>query len=258
MYLTERQAGISELLRQSEFLTVESLAQKFNVTTQTVRKDINALCDLGLARRRHGGVELFSTEGNLAYRSRQVLNRVAKMAIAAEVAKNIPNDSSISLGIGTTPEIVATALLKHSNLKVFTNSLTIAQIMSANSGFEINIPGGRIRNSDHDILGRSTEAFFSAYKTDFGIFGVAGVDEDGGLLDFYEEEVVVRNLIRVNCRQSFLVLDHHKFGRSAHVRGGNIQDNTRIFCDKTPPVEITRIVDSTDAKIIICNGEKIA
>ena len=58
MDLTARQAEISDLLRQEEFITVESLADKFNVTTQTVRRDINALCDYGQARRRHGGVEL--------------------------------------------------------------------------------------------------------------------------------------------------------------------------------------------------------
>ena len=86
MDLTARQAEISDLLRQEEFITVESLADKFNVTTQTVRRDINALCDYGQARRRHGGVEPLSTDGNLAYGTRQVLNRVAKRSIAKEVA----------------------------------------------------------------------------------------------------------------------------------------------------------------------------
>ena len=72
MDLTARQAEISDLLRQEEFIAVESLAERFDVTTQTVRRDINALCDFGQARRRHGGVEPLSTEGNLAYGTRQL------------------------------------------------------------------------------------------------------------------------------------------------------------------------------------------
>jgi len=66
MDLTARQAEISDLLRQEEFITVESLADRFSVTTQTVRRDINVLCDYGQAKRKHGGVEPLSTDGNLA------------------------------------------------------------------------------------------------------------------------------------------------------------------------------------------------
>jgi DeoR family transcriptional regulator, glycerol-3-phosphate regulon repressor len=253
--LTDRQAIISELLRDKAKLTVDHLAERLGVTTQTVRRDINVLCDLGMARRRHGSVEAFSTGGNLAYGSRQILNRNGKLLIAKTVARQIANNSSISMGIGTTPEFVANELLKHERLRIFTNSLSVAQIASENNGFEINISGGRVRNQDRDMLGNTVETFFESYKTDIGIFGIAGVDSDGTLLDFYEEEVRVRNLIRSNCRQSYLVLDHHKFGRSAHVRGGLIQDVTKVFCDQQPPQEICRILEDTGTELVICTAE---
>jgi len=234
---------------------VDELATKFDVTGQTIRRDINQLCDLGLARRRHGGIVPISTTGNLAYDSRQALNRIGKLQVAEGVAKLIPNSSSISLGIGTTPEIVMSALLQHDSLRIFTNSLNIAQIASANPSFEINICGGRVRNADHDLIGTHAQEFFGSYKTDFGIFGVAGVDLDGGLLDFYEEEVRIRNLIRVNCRESILVLDHLKFGRAAHVRGGEIQDITKIFCDKRPPEVVCDLLEKSGSKLTICQNE---
>ncbi len=255
MELTTRQAEISDLLRQEEFITVDSLADKFKVTTQTIRRDINVLCDYGQAKRRHGGIEPLSHEGNLAYGTRQVLNRVAKMAIAKEIARFIPNGSSISLGIGTTPEIVVRALLKHKNLKIYTNNLIIAQTASTNSSFEVYCSGGRIRSGDYDMLGSPVESFFNSYKTDFGIFGVAGVDIDGVLLDFYDEEVQIRNVIRNNCRESLLVLDHEKFGRTAHVRGGQIQEVAKVFCDKLPPVEICRALEDSESELIICDRE---
>lgn len=255
MSLTRRQADISELLREESRLSVDYLAEKFDVTTQTIRRDLNALCDLGLARRRHGGVELLSGDGNLAYGSRQVLNRRGKMQIAKTVAKHIPNKSSLSFGIGTTPEFVASELLQHKKLRIFTNSLRVAQISSSNEAFEVTVSGGRVRNQDLDILGSAVESFFESYKTDIGIFGVAGIDPDGSLLDFYDEEVWARNFIRANCRESYLVVDHQKFGRSAHVRGGRIQDVSKIFCDQQPPLEICRLLEKAGTELIVCGGD---
>jgi DeoR family glycerol-3-phosphate regulon repressor len=90
---------------------------------------------------------------------------------------------------------------------------------------------------------------------DIGIYGVAGVDEDGTLLDFYEEEVQARQMIRENSRSAFLVLDHSKFGRAAHVKGGKIDEATKIFCDRTPPAAILLRVEQSGAQLIVCKGD---
>ena len=256
MNLSDRQATISELLREEVFLTVEHLAENFGVTTQTIRRDVNALCDFGLARRHHGGVGPLTISGNLAYGSRKILNRNGKVLVAKTVSQHIQDNSSLSLGIGTTLEFVANELLKHKDLRIFTNNLSVAHISSGNSSFEVNISGGRVRNEDHDVFGNSVDRFFESYKTDVGIFGVAGVDSDGSLLDFYDEESRVRDIIRRNCHESYLVLDHRKFDRSAHVRGGRIQDVTKVYCDKCPPEEICRILENSDAELIICDTQE--
>ena len=89
--LSERQVEITERLREQGFLAVETLAEDYRVTTQTIRRDLTTLCDHGLARRRHGGIERPPGGGNLAYVSRQILARGAKQAIANEVARHIPD-----------------------------------------------------------------------------------------------------------------------------------------------------------------------
>jgi DeoR family glycerol-3-phosphate regulon repressor len=256
MDLSERQVEITELLRQGGFLAVEALAEQFNVTTQTIRRDLTTLCDYGLARRRHGGIERPAEAGNLAYGSRQILARGAKQAIAHEVARHIPDNASIAFSIGTTPEVVASALLQHHGLRIFTNNLNIAMLACANPTFEVNIAGGRVRNSDNDILGPGMETFMSSYIFDFGIYGVAGVGERGTLLDFYEEEVRARWLIHENSRATILVLDHSKFGRTAHVRGGQIGEATKVFCDTQPPDNIVKILEKSGSQLVICGKDK--
>jgi DeoR family glycerol-3-phosphate regulon repressor len=67
MILSERQAQIAEMVRQQDFIRVEVLATYFNVTTQTIRRDLNLLCDRGMARRLHGGVQWMNLPGNVAY-----------------------------------------------------------------------------------------------------------------------------------------------------------------------------------------------
>ena len=255
--LSERQVQISELVREEGFQTVENLAKKFGLTTQTIRRDLNTLCDHSLVRRRHGGVEQLPDTRNLAYGSRQILSRHAKQAIAQEVARHVPNGASVTFSIGTTPELTAEALLHHDRLRVFTNNLNIAMLACSNSTFEVFVAGGRMRNSDRDILGIGMEKFLSSFKVDIGIYGVAGVDEGGTLLDFYEEEVRARELIRENSRATFLVLDHTKFDRAANVRGGHICDATKVFCDARPPEQIVKLLADSRSELVICSGGQI-
>ena len=78
---------------------------------------------------------------------------------------------------------------------------------------------------------------------------------DGALLDFSDEEVQIRRVILDNCRESLLVLDHEKFGRVAHVRGGQIQEVVKVFCDQAPPSEISQIIVDSEAEFVVCDKE---
>lgn len=113
MLLSERQAQIDEMIRQQDFIRVEVLAGHFNVPNQTIRRDLNLLCDRGLARHLHGGVQRMNLSGNVAYSWHQALNSHAKHAIAREVGRHVPDAVSLAFSIGTTPEIVSKELLDH-------------------------------------------------------------------------------------------------------------------------------------------------
>jgi len=245
-----RQSAIAEMLRARDFISVEELAAHFAVATQTIRRDLNALCDHGIARRRHGGVESVLRQGkNLPFRDRRVLNREAKESIAAAVAGHVRDGEAVSLGIGTTPQFIAEALLSHQGLKIVTNNLPLAMMVGQNSDFALAIAGGTVRGGDLDVCSPS---FFSSYKVDVAIFGVAGVDEDGSLLDFSEDEVGVREAMLQNCRRSYLVLDSSKFTRPAHVHGGRIDQVTAVFCEADPPPRIRHMLEEANVAFIRC------
>ncbi|MTI44895.1 DeoR family transcriptional regulator [Roseibium hamelinense] len=253
--ISKRQAEIAELVQKAGFASVEHLAELFEVTTQTIRRDVNGLCELGILRRTHGGVEPPAPSSNIHYSTRQILNISEKKLIASMVAKHVSNGQSLAFSIGTTPEIVMQSLTGHDSLAVFTNNLNVAFSASSNPSFQVTIAGGRLRHGDRDVLGTSTQEFFNRYKVDVGIFGVAGVDEDGTLLDFHEDEVAARQSILDNCRQSFLVLDHTKFGRTAHVRGGRMSDVSAVFTDRPISDEISNLLAQSGTELHVADED---
>ncbi len=239
------------LVRESGFATIQVLAEYFGVTPQTVRRDINHLADQGVLQRFHGGAGPVSTTENVDYSNRRILCRAEKGAIGAMVADHIPNRSSLFINIGTTTEEVARSLVGHSGLRVITNNLNVATILSKNESIEILVAGGMIRHRDRGIVGESTVDFIRQFKVDFGIIGISGIDNDGTLLDFDYREVRAARAIMENSRNTFLAADHTKFGRNAMVRLGEIHEVDSLFTDKTPPSSVVDAMDRGEVQLVV-------
>ncbi len=254
----DRARAIVDLVRRDGFQTIEALAASFGVTPQTVRRDVNLICDRGLLRRRHGGVEAPPKDidggQNLAYPARSVLNLDAKRRIAAHVAAEVPEGASLFFGIGTTPEQCALALADHPGLRVMTNNLNAALALARNPDARITIAGGELRNTDRDVVAGEAQGFFARFAVDIGIYGVGGVAEDGTLLDFSQEEVAMRQALAGHCRRRFLVLDHSKFGRGATVRGGHIAEASIVFTDRPVPPAIAQLLAEAGSRLIVAEA----
>jgi DeoR family glycerol-3-phosphate regulon repressor len=249
MQREERHASIVKLVSQRGFMSIDALAQHFNVTPQTIRRDINELSDQDMVSRYHGGAGLASSVENTAYTTRQVQQLTEKQRIAALCAQHIPNDSSLFINIGTTNEEVARALLKHSRLRVITNNLQVASILCENPSVEVIITGGVVRPLDRAIVGEAAVDFVSQFRVDFGIIGISGIDADGSLLDFDYREVRVSQAIIENSRQVFLVADHTKFERKPMVRLGDIGMLDAFFTDKAPPQSVLDQIEKHDVRL---------
>ena len=240
--LNTRQQQILRLVQQQGYVSIETLAQTFDVTPQTIRRDINELCDQQLLKRYHGGAGLSSSVENDAYAARQVMNLEEKRSIARLVASHIPNRAAIFINIGTTTEEIARALQGHNGLRVITNNLHVASILSTNPSFEVIVAGGVVRQRDGGITGEATIDFISQFRVDYGIIGISGVDEDGTLLDFDYHEVRVAQAIIAHSRRVFLAADHSKFERRALVRLGNLAEIDDLFTDRMPSKSIAAML----------------
>jgi len=251
-----RQAGMLEAVRTQGAVTVEALAERFGVTLQTVRRDVKLLSDAGLLARFHGGVRVpSSTTENIAYRQRQGLNDAAKRHIAQAVAAQVPEGCSLILNIGTTTEAIARALVRHRGLRVITNNLNVAAILSDNADCEVIVAGGQVRSRDRGIIGETTVEFMAQFRVDIGLIGISGIEADGTLRDFDVREVKVAQAIIRASRQVWLAADHSKFNRPAMVEVGRLNQVDRLFTDQPPPAVFHALLDEAGVVCTLAGGD---
>ena len=251
----KRRARVVEVVHERGAISVGALAEMLDVSTQTIRRDIDILCEDDSLRRKHGRVELAQQHLNTPFDERTATNPDGKRDVARAAAELIPDGASLFISIGSTPLSVAQALSRRKNLTVITNNLNAAMALSNEVSNRIILPGGELRLPDRDILGEEVQEFFDRYRAEFGIFGVAGVARDGSLLEFHRAEVQVRERICANSQTSMLVLDHTKFGRLAPAAGENIGIVDQVILDRRPDAAFDHLLDDLGERLLLAERE---
>jgi DeoR family glycerol-3-phosphate regulon repressor len=230
--LSGRQQEILGLARGLGRVGVDDLAARFGVTPQTIRKDLNELCDQRFLSRVHGGAVVSSGVENVGYEARRFIATEEKRAIGAAAAELVPNNSSLFINIGTTTEEVARALQDHEGLLVITNNLNVANLLYRHPKIDVIVAGGPVRRSDGGVIGAAAVDFIRQFKVDHAVIGASAIDEDGALLDFDYREVRVSQAIIENARKVVLVADRLKFERSAPIRIGHVSEVDAFVTDR--------------------------
>jgi DeoR family transcriptional regulator, glycerol-3-phosphate regulon repressor len=255
--LHPRLSDILELARQRGRVEVEWLASHFEVTPQTIRKDLNDLCDRQLMQRVHGGAIYPSGVTNFAYDARRSVATDSKVLIGAAAARLIPDNSSVILNIGTTTEQVAMALRRHQGLMVITNNINVANILRDAPSAEVVIAGGIVRHSDGGIMGEATVDFIRQFKVDFAVIGASAIDRDGSILDYDFREVKVSQAIIGQARKTILVSDSLKFERTAPVRIAELSMIDVFVTEAEPPREIVDYCRAHDVELLIAAPDAV-
>ncbi|MBD8554260.1 DeoR/GlpR transcriptional regulator [Rhizobium sp. CFBP 8762] len=250
MLLSSRQTEIVDLARQQGRVLVDDLAARFSVSPQTIRKDLNDLCDAHTLNRIHGGAVFPSSNENVQYDARRLIAAAEKQAIGRAAAGLIPNNVSLFINIGTTTEAVGDALVDHKTLMVITNNINVANRLRVYPTIEVVIAGGVVRGSDGGIVGEAAVDFIRQFKVDFAIIGVSAIDEDGALLDYDFREVKVAQAIIANARHVILVSDSSKFDRAAPVRIGHISQVDTFITDTCPSAKVRSICTEQAVELI--------
>ena len=231
MNATDRRNKIVRHLTQHGRASVEDIASALDVTPQTIRRDLSTLADENKVVRFHGGASLLAGIEYTGFEVRQNIASNRKARIGAACATLIPDNVALMINAGTTTAAFARALQGHTGLRIVTDSIKISDEIKAFDGFDVMVPGGRVRPSDGAIIGHKAIEFISQFRPDFAIIGAAAIARDGSLLDYDIAEVSVVRAMIAHARNVILCADSDKFQKMAPVRIGGLSEIDTLVTD---------------------------
>jgi DeoR family glycerol-3-phosphate regulon repressor len=247
--LNPRQEELLRLVAEQGFTTIEALAQRFGVSSQTARRDVAHLDALGFLKRFHGGAGPLHDGHRLPYAQKQEVARGAKACIGQAAAALIPPGGSLFLDVGTTAEATARALAGRSDVFVVTASVKVAGILAQGGVGDVVVTGGLLRGPDGSLVGEEVKAAIARYRLDYAVIGCSGFDEDGSPMDFDVLKIDVNRAMIARARQSVLVADATKFDRMAPVQVAQPAQFGRFITDRAPPMNLRRSFEENGSVI---------
>ena len=253
MYAEERQQAIARQVADEGRLSVAQIAERFAVTTETVRRDLTALEAIGLVRRVHGGAvpgtALSTLE--LALGERDTANTEAKTRIArAALAQLPPEGASILLDAGSTTARFADILPSARRLVVYTHAVPVAARLASHPGVEVHLLPGRVRHSTQAAVGAVTVAAIADLRVDVAFLGANGVSERHGLSTPDSEEAATKRAFVLAADRIVALVDSSKIGVDTAVRFAALDEVDVLVTDDAVAVDARRRFEKAGVEVV--------
>lgn len=211
-----RRESIRQMLHSTGFVNVQELVSRFGVSSETIRRDLEAMEKEGLVKRIHGGA--VSTQPLVSesdYTQRRQIHTPEKQAIARTAAGLIQNGDTVLIAPGTTTLEIAACLRQHTDLTVITNSLPIAMELAGCPGISVFCLGGHLRGDDFSTSGITAMQNLEIFNASKLIIGVGAITPQRGLTDYRMDESALLRIFVEKAECVIGIADHSKFGVTA-------------------------------------------
>lgn len=262
MFARERQERIAAEVAQTGRVSVHALADLFDVTQETIRRDLDALAAAGLVRRVHGGA--VGSEGvtllELSLAERRHRQQEEKHRIAQAALRFLPevNPASIVLDAGTTTELLAESLAERSaetgrsrELLIITNAVPIAHRIAHATHLELELLGGRVRGLTSATVGPQVIGQLQRLRPDIAFIGANGLHPEFGLSTPDSLEAAVKSTMVQTARLVVALMDSSKLGQETLVRFAGLDQIDLLITDGPPPAEVTDTLAAADVDVVI-------
>jgi DeoR family fructose operon transcriptional repressor len=252
VYQEERQATILDRARARGRVDVGELAVDFDVTPETVRRDLTALERHGLLRRVHGGaipVERLGFEPGLQTRDSTMAaekDRIARAALA-----EVPAEGAILLDAGTTTARLAELLPADRELTVVTNALPIAMALSTRPNVTVLTVGGRVRGRTLAMVDQWALRVLSETFVDVAFLGTNGLSLERGLTTPDVAEAAVKRAMLRSARRAVLLADHTKVGSDCFARFADVDDLDTIVTDDGIDLALAADLQASGPRVVL-------
>lgn len=233
MFQNERQEEIIRCLKEKKAVRIGDLTKLFNVTRETVRRDLYDLEKLGVLRKVHGGAILNKTGEEPPYAQRSVSRIKEKEAIARKAADLVDNGDTLYIDLGTSALLFSKELRSKQNITVITNSLSVAIEIAANPAAKVILSGGELRPGDLSLSGPISAKSIEDLFVDKSFIGAGGISLNHGITDYHLGESEVRRMMINRSKENFVLADFSKFNVTAFTKVCDLRSIDTIITDSS-------------------------
>lgn len=246
MLFQSRHDEILEMLSAHREIDVQALSEHFNVSKETIRRDLRSLEEQGKLRRVYGGAISATQQSLLPVIERVDIEHAAKSEIAALAVQLIEPGQHVFFGGSSTTLIVAEQLAADVTGNFCTNMIDIALLL-AGRGQQVTLLGGAPRISSRTLVGPETISALQARVFDISFCGVSALDLERGVMGPTEWHGISQRILREQSKKLVLVADHTKFGRTDRFREIAYREIDILVTDRKPSDEFLKIL--RDARV---------
>lgn len=247
----DRHNQIIEMITRQRTVKNTELMDRFGISIETVRRDLEYLEEQGYLRRVYGGAVAniaMGSEPEYANRAQHLSKE--KAAIAAAATRFIGEKETVYLGVGTTVQAMAQYMKNFSEITVFTNALRTAVELSEIQGCTVILPGGQVRAKELTLSGFPADENFNHFNVDKAFIGIGGIT-DAGVTDFHIGEARLHRQMIQNARQSIVLADSSKLGVRAMNNICALHEIDMVITDSGAPKQIVKALEQAGVKVII-------
>ena len=251
----ERRGQITELINRQKTVTNAELMERFDISIETVRRDLDYLEQQGVLRKVYGGAAVnIALNSEPEYASRSRTNFQQKNAIAQEAVKLIRPGDTVYLGVGTTVQAMVQYMKNIGQLTVFTNALRTAVELMEIPDCTVILPGGQLRVKELTLSGFPAEENLLNFNVDKAFVGIGGITEDG-ITDFHIGEARLHRQLILNARQSVALADSTKLGVRAMNNVCTLEQIDLVVTDKNADSRMIKALKKAGAKFIVAGAK---
>ncbi|MCB9067309.1 MAG: DeoR/GlpR transcriptional regulator [Calditrichae bacterium] len=252
MLAKERQSKIIDMMNTDGRVTVDELSQIFDVSTVTIRNDLDILSRNGMLQRIHGGaVRKKFSHLDLPIFEKQKYHTEEKEQIGKRAAELVEDNETIIIDSGTTTQFVAKHLANKKNITVITHAINIAYELAPYPQIEVILTGGVLRNNSYSLVGPHAEEFIKSFYVHKFFLGLDGFDLAFGLSTQNVMEAKLNALMAQNAQRVIAVCDSSKFHRRGFAQIIAADKLHAIVTDKKVPDDIRQWATKNQIELLI-------
>ncbi|WP_138469750.1 DeoR/GlpR family DNA-binding transcription regulator [Poseidonocella sp. HB161398] len=243
----DRRSEIAKLVEQSGEVGVDDLVRLFDVSAETIRRDLSQMAEEGAIQKIHGGARALGrifVEGS--FQARMQEEPLAKSVIAEKLCEVIREGDTVMIDTGSTTVVAAAQLARLRGLKVITNSLSVAETFGrqgAQSGTEVFLLGGSYAPGNNETIGPDAIAQLDLYRADHAILTVTAISAEEGATDSNVHEAQLARAMIARAQNVIVLANAAKCGRRAAFRVCGFDRMGMLISDRRPEGALSQALE---------------